>query len=241
MSKNTQIKNRWSGYTLFEGDKDNTVLDTLEKAVAAKTNLHGANLHGAYLYEANLYCADLSCADLSSANLYGADLRGADLRGADLRGASLQGTDLCSADLCGATLYGANLYGANLYGANLYGANLSGAILRGANLSSTNLSSTNLSGTDLRDAELGCRKLIGKCPVLSIGPIGSRGDYIQAWITNAGVMIQAEDFFDTRDNFEGVLNTKHRDNDYIQEYRAALILIDKHTELWTPVIEDTLA
>ena len=103
-----------------------------------------------------------------------------------------------------ANLYGANLYGADLGGANLYGANLGG------------------------------KKLIGGRPFFIIGPIGSRGDYVQAWITDAGVMIRAGCFFDTRNQFELALDATHGQNNHGQEYRAALVLIDKHAELWTP-------
>ena len=57
-----QIKNRWTGAVLWEGE-------TLIRA-----DLSGANLSRAYLYGANL----------SGANLYGANLSRADLSGADL-------------------------------------------------------------------------------------------------------------------------------------------------------------
>ena len=116
------------------------------------------------------------------------------------------------ADLSGANLYGADLSGANLYGADLYGADLSGANLYG-------------------------KKLIGKRPFFSIGPIGSRSDYFQAWLTNAGVMIKAGCFFNTRAQFEIALDAEHGDNEHGQEYRAALVLIDAHAKLWMPAQE----
>ena len=97
--------------------------------------------------------------------------------------------------------------GANLYGANLYGANLGGM------------------------------KLVGDRPVICIGPIGSRNDYLLAFLTDAGVMIQAGCFFDTRAKFELQLASTHGDNQHAQEYRAALVLIDKHAELWTPKVD----
>ena len=101
-----------------------------------------------------------------------------------------------------ADLRGANLYGADLRGADLYGANLYG------------------------------KKLAGARPLIQIGPIGSRSDYLLAFITDKGVMIRAGCFFDTRDQFELQLAKTHGDNQYAQEYRAALALIDKHAELW---------
>ena len=96
-----EIKNRWTGSVLFEYEKENNTLkDTVEKAIEEGANLRGADLEGA--------------------NLEGADLRGADLRGADLEGAYLEGAYLEGADLEGAYLEGANLRGANLRGAYLY-------------------------------------------------------------------------------------------------------------------------
>ena len=116
----------------------------------------------------------------------------------------------------------ANFCGADLRGANLRGANLRGAYLRGANLGG---------------AYLGGKKLVGKRPFITIGPIGSRSDYIQAWITDGGLMIRVGCFSDTREKFVAALDVEHGDNEHGQEYRAALVLIDKHAELWTPVVE----
>jgi hypothetical protein len=206
MTKAIQIKNRWTGDILFEGDSGMTMKATLEKATAAKIYLHGADLHGANLHDADLSCAFLHDADLSCASLIGANLHDADLS-------------------C------ASLHEANLYGANLKDTDLSGAYLSGANLS----------GVKLGGAKLRGRKLVGNHPFLTIGPIGSRCDYIQAWITDTGVMVQAGCFFDTRVKFELALDAEHGDNDHGQEYRAALALIDKHAELWTPAVEAAVA
>ena len=81
--------------------------------------------------------------------------------------ANLYGATLCGANLRGADLYGATLCGANLYDANLYGAPLCGANLRGADLC----------GADMD----GKAKLMGDRPVLMVGPIGSRCDYMTAY------------------------------------------------------------
>ena len=116
------------------------------------------------------------------------------------------------------------LRGANLYGANLCGADLGGADLRGADLG----------GANLRGANLGGKKLAGARPFLSIGPIGSRSDYLQAFITDKGVMIRAGCFFDTRDQFEEAIAVTHGMNEHGTEYLAALALIDAHAELWAP-------
>ena len=121
-----------------------------------------------------------------------------------------------------ADLYGADLYGADLYGADLRGANLRGANLRGADLG----------GADLGGANLGGKKLAGARPFIQIGPIGSRSDYLQAFVTDRGLMIRAGCFFDTRDQFELRIVETHGDNEHAQEYRAALALIDAHAKLW---------
>ena len=66
------------GKLIFEYEKeDNTVKDTLLKAIESGANLRGANLCG----------ADLRSANLCGADLYGANLCGADLRSANLRDA----------------------------------------------------------------------------------------------------------------------------------------------------------
>ena len=110
-----EIKNRWTGSVLFEYEKENNTLkDTVEKAIEEGANLGGADLEG----------ADLEGADLRGADLEGAYLEGADLGGADLRGAYLEGANLGGADLEGAYLRGANLEGADLEGADLRGAYL---------------------------------------------------------------------------------------------------------------------
>jgi uncharacterized protein YjbI with pentapeptide repeats len=182
---NPQIRHRYTGVVLFEGDAGMTTRQMLEKATAVKANLYGANLIGA--------------------NLYGADLSGANLIGANLIGANLYGANLIGADLSGANLSGANLIGADLYGADLYG-----------------------------------KKLTGDRPFFTIGPIGSRNDYLQAFITDAGVMIRAGCFFDTRDQFELAIAETHGMNNHGTEYLAALALIDAHAELWAPKVAEPI-
>ena len=113
-----------------------------------------------------------------------------------------------------ANLYGANLRGADLGGANLYGANLGGA---------------NLYGADLRG-----KKLIGDRPFLQLGPIGSRSDYLISFITDKGIHLKAGCFNGSIDEFESALDAKHGSNKHGDEYRAALVLIRKHAEIWTP-------
>ena len=127
---------------------------------------------------------------------------------------------------------------ADLRGADLHGANLRGANLRGANLCDSNLRGANLGGANLCDADLDDRKLIGSRPFLQIGPIGSRSDYLQAFITDDALMIRVGCFFNTRDQFVFAVQDTHGDNEHAQEYMAALALIDAHARLWTPKAEE---
>ena len=154
------------------------------------------------------------------ADLTGANLRGAYLRGAYLTGANLRGADLTVADLRDADLRGAYLTGADLHDAYLRDADLRGAYLTGANLT----------GANLRAGE----KLIGERPVFMTGPIGSRCDYLFAYITDKGVRLLTGCFFGYIDTFRKKLKSTHADNDHVAEYRAALALIEKHVEIWTP-------
>ena len=170
--------------------------------------------------EENSLKITLQMALKASANLYGADLGGANLRGANLYGADLRGADLGGADLGGANLYSANLYGADLGGANLRGANLYGADLYGANLYG--------------------KKLIGDRPFLQLGPIGSRSDYLLSFIIDKGIHLKAGCFSGSIDEFESALDAEHGSNKHGDEYRAALVLIRKHAEIWTPKEEEKL-
>ena len=237
-----QIRHRRTDAVLFECDVPEGVQAsgtatryTLEKAVE-----YGARLRGAYLIGANLRGAYLTGADLTDAYLIGANLRGAYLAGANLTGARLRGANLTGADLTGARLRGANLAVANLTGANLggaylRGANLRGAYLDGANLGGAYLGGANLIGANLRGADLADgEKLIGERPVFMTGPIGSRCDYLFAYLTDKGIRLWAGCFFGDIDTFLAKLETEHGDNEHAAEYRAALALIEKHAEIWTP-------
>jgi hypothetical protein len=120
MKTKIQIKTPF-GKILFELEKeDNSIKDTIIKAIESGAYLRGADLRG----------ADLTGADLRGAYLTGADLRDADLTGADLTGADLTGADLTGADLRDADLRDADLRDADLTGAYLTGADLTGAYLR---------------------------------------------------------------------------------------------------------------
>ena len=95
-----EIKSWLNCSVLFEYESnDNTIKQTLEKAVSKGANLRYANLRDADLRYANLRYANLRYADLRDANLRYADLRDADLRDADLRDANLRYANLRDADL----------------------------------------------------------------------------------------------------------------------------------------------
>ena len=145
----------------------------------------------------------------AAANLRGADLRGAHLQWADLRGANLQW-----ADLQGADLRGANLQWADLHGADLQWADLQGADLRGADL-------------------LDDLKLVGNRPLLQVGPIGSRVDYLTAFLTENGVYLRTGCFFGTVAEFRASLAKTHVGNIHALEYSSALDLISRHAEIWS--------
>ena len=216
-----EIKCRFSGSVLFSHECDgNTIKITVEAAAKAGANLTHANLAGAYLAGAYLAGANLAGANLTHANLAGAYLAGANLAGANLAGANLDGANLTHAYLAGAYLTHAYLAGAYLDGANLTHADLAGADLAGAYLAGAYLA--------------GGEKLFGKRPIFQIGPIGSRCAYFVAFITDKGLRLRAGCFFGSKEEFIEKLQEEHEDNEHAQEYNAAISLIEKHSEIWTP-------
>lgn len=100
------------------------------------------------------------------------------------------------------------------------GADLSGADLRGANLDGANL--------------YGAGKLIGDRPIIQISPIGSRSDYLTAYITDNGIFLKTGCFFGTIENFKTALQNTHGNNTHAEEYTAALTLIETHVKIYTP-------
>ena len=70
------------------------------------------------------------------------------------------------------------------------------AVKAGADLACVNLTCVNLSGADLADAKVGVgadeAALVGLRPIVQIGPIGSRNDWLTVfWCGDAGVRIGA--------------------------------------------------
>lgn len=147
-------------------------------------------------------CVLAACAD-------GVNLSGADLSDADLRGVNLRGTDLRGAYLRGAYLRGVNLSGTDLRGTDLRGADLSGAILRD---------------------DPAVLRATGHAPLLVLGPIGSRDDYLQAWRTDHGIYVRTGCFWGTLDRFRAAVVATHGDNTYARHYLAAIALIETRLE-----------
>ena len=117
---------------------------------------------------------------IDDATLHGADLRSADLQGANLQSADLQNANLRSADLQNANLHGADLRSADLQGANLHGANLQPGLF-----------------------------IKGDCPFIQIGPIGSRLDYLSAFMTNKGIFLRTGCFFGSIKDFNEAVITRY--------------------------------
>ena len=78
--------------------------------------------------------------------------------------------------------------------------------------------------------------LIGKRPILQIGSIGSREDYLVAFLTDGGIKIKAGCFSGSIEEFEKAVRKTHGDNQHGKEYDAALAMIKAHAEIWNPVM-----
>ncbi len=209
-----EIKSRFSSDILFSIETNSLKL-AVEAAVKSKTYLRGAYLGGAYLRD-----ADLRGAYLRGAYLRGAYLGGAYLRDADLRGAYLGGAYLRDADL-----RGAYLRGADLRGADLGGADLRGAYLRGADLRDADLRDADLRGAYLRDD----LKAKIKNPIIQIGPIGSRQDWLFFKNTTKGIYAQTGCYFGSLEDFKNRVTQTHGKNIFAIEYLAAIQFIK---EMW---------
>ena len=143
---------------------------------------------------------------VDAGTLSGADLSLADLSRADLSRADLSRADLSLADLSRANLDGANLAGADLSRANLDGANLAGA---------------NLAGAIVADGYA----LVGRRPVLQLGPLGSRSATLIAFRTDKGLMLRAGCFLGTAEQFTDAVRKTHEDSTHAADYMAALDFI----------------
>ena len=96
------------------------------------------------------------------------------------------------------------MYGADLRGANLYGASLGDTY----------------------------GKLQGERPFFQCGPVGSRSDYLQAFITDQGTVIKAGCFTGFLQEFVEAVEQTHGDSKYAKEYQMAVLMVEAHVELW---------
>ena len=201
-----QIKHKYTNAILFECDvpEDVQASGMATRYALEKAVKDDADLRGSNLRGSNLSYSDLSYSDLSSSDMRYSDLSGSNLSYSDLSGSNLSYSDLSYSNLRGSDLRGSDMRGSDLRGSNLSGSNLSGA------------------------------KLIGDRPVLMVGPIGSHCDYLAAYLTDKGVRLRAGCFFGDVDTFRAKLEETHGDTNHAAEYRAALVLIEKHAEIWTP-------
>ena len=79
-----QIKSIYGSILFEHSSENNTIKETLERAIKENADLYNADLRSA-----DLRSADLRSADLRSADLYNANLRSANLENANLRSANL--------------------------------------------------------------------------------------------------------------------------------------------------------
>ena len=117
---------------------------------------------------------------------------------------------------------------------------------RGADLRVADLGGADLRGADLRGADLGGAKvdgipLVGTRPVLQLGPLGSRSDYLLAFLTEQGIRIRAGCFSGTLAEFAEAVEREHGDSEHGREYAAAIAMIETHAAIWAPAAEPAKA
>lgn len=109
-----------------------------------------------------------------------------------------------------------------------------GASLDGASLVGASLRNASLDGASLVSADSDKLTLIGHRPVLMLGPLGSRCDYLTAYTTDAGVYVRAGCFFGVLADFRAAVAKTHGGSNYGREYVAAIAMIEAHAAIWTP-------
>ena len=101
------------------------------------------------------------------------------------------------------------------------------AIKADAYLARANLAGANLAGADGKKLAL-----VGKRPVTTYGPFGSRCATLTAFNTDAGVYVRAGCFWNTLEAFKAAVQVEHGDNVHGREYRALIALIELHAAEW---------
>ena len=111
----------------------------------------------------------------------------------------------------------ADLRGADLRGADLRGAYLRCAYLRGADLRGADLRSADLQGAKYADEEM-------LVEYFCIGPMGSRSDYLQVFITDKRVELKTGCFCGSLEQFTEQAS-EHIIAEHRQSYLAAVEFI----------------
>ena len=93
--------------------------------------------------------------------------------------------------------------------------------LVGADLSRVDLSWANLAGAIVADGYA----LVGRRPVLQLGPLGSRSATLIAFRTDKGLMLRTGCFFGTAEQFTDAVRKTHEDSTHAADYMAALDFI----------------
>ena len=134
------------------------------------------------------------------------------------------------------SIAGATLYTAEIPDSTASGMHQRAALERAAS-DSAHLGGADLRGADLRGAKLKYGDidlvLVGERPILQLGPMGSRSDYLLAFITDGGVYVRAGCFWDTLEHFAAAVKEQHGTNVHAVEYKAAISLIKTHAKLWS--------
>lgn len=195
-------------------------------ACLGRSSLPGVDLSNATLTNIDLRNSNLEGADLSGSDLSSACFRQAKMRGANLSHASLENAGMREVDLTGADLRGANLRNAGLQDAILLDANLEGAQLAGALLGTAVFSENGLVG-----ARVGNAVLIGRRPMLTVGPLGPNQQFVTAWITNEGCIVDLGTELLDIPTFQRRFETELNEQD-AREYRALVLMIETHVEIW---------
>ena len=94
------------------------------------------------------------------------------------------------------------------------------------------LSKADLRCANLRSADLSFGKATGRRPFFTIGPIGSRADLVQLWLTDKGPYVKAGCFTGTIDEFATAVEKTHGETDHAKEYAMAILMMESHAALW---------
>jgi hypothetical protein len=212
--------------------------DAVKAAVRGGSDLRRSDLSGLDLSGLDLSYSKLSGSNLSYSNLSGSNLSYSNLSYSNLSYSNLSYSNLSGSDMRYSNLSYSNLSYSNLSGSDMRGSDMRGSDMRGSDLSGSKLSGSKLSGSTLSEYGI----LVGNSPILQIGPIGSRNDYLIAYTVSAGVCVRTGCFFGSLEEFRVAVETTHgSDTTHGREYAAAIAMIEAHAAIWTPAQPKTEA